>query len=81
MNPRVKKVVAQDNFTLFVYFSNGEEGIFDVKPLLHLPVFQPINERSAFAKVTMGNGNTVCWGDEIDICPDTIYLDSVKINE
>ena len=77
MNPRVKQVVADENYTLQVYFTNGEKGIFDVKPLLHLPMFQCLKDISNFNKVAVGNGQTVCWGADLDICPDTIYLDSI----
>ena len=31
MNPRVKDVVANKDFTITVTFTNGEIGIFDVK--------------------------------------------------
>jgi len=34
MNPRVKDVKPEKNYTLHVWFKNGEEGIFDVKPYL-----------------------------------------------
>jgi hypothetical protein len=80
MNPRVKQVVANNDFTLLVYFTNGEKGIYDVKPLLNMPVFQFIKDISNFKTVSVGNGQTVCWGDDLDICPDTIYIDSKKIN-
>jgi len=78
MNPRVKQVVANENFTLLISFTNGEQGVFDVKPLLNLQVFQSLKKLENFKKVSVGNGQTVCWGDELDICPDTIYLDSIK---
>ncbi len=79
MNPRVSKVVARENFTLLVYFTNGERGMYDVKPLLVLPVFKSLQKLDMFETVRVGNGNTVCWGEDIDICPDTVYLDSVKL--
>ncbi len=34
MNPRVKSVKPQVDFKLFLIFENGEEGIFDVIPLI-----------------------------------------------
>ncbi len=79
MNPRVSKVVAKENYTLLVYFTNGEKGMYDVKPLFAFPIFQSLKELDVFGEVHVGNGNTVCWGEDIDICPDTIYLDSVKL--
>lgn len=34
MNPRVKSVIAGDDYTLEVTFSNGEVGLYDCAPLL-----------------------------------------------
>jgi hypothetical protein len=34
MNPRVKEVEADQDYTLFVTFNNGEKKRFDVKPYL-----------------------------------------------
>ena len=79
MNPRVKKVVAKENYTLLVYFTNGEIGMYDVKPLFVFPIFQSLKELNIFMKVHVGNGNTVCWSEDIDISPDTISLDSVTL--
>jgi hypothetical protein len=78
MNPRVKNVTANADFTLSIIFTNGEKGIFDVKQFFHLPVFRPIQNMSVFKKVTVGNGQTVCWGTDIDICPDTVYIEAKK---
>lgn len=79
MNPRVKHVIANVDFTLIIDFTNGEKGIYDVKPLLNLPVFQCLNDINIFNRVKVGNGKTVCWSGDLDICPDTIYLDSIKL--
>lgn len=75
MNPRVKSVEASDNYTLELEFDNGERGIFDMQPYLQFPVFQPLKDKSFFKKAhaTMG---FVSWDDEIDMSPDTLYLDS-----
>ena len=34
MNPRVKNVLPGKNYTLHIWFTNGEEGILDMKPYL-----------------------------------------------
>ncbi len=79
MNPRIKNVIPNKDFTLLLEFTNGEKGIYDVKPLLHLPVFKYLTIGNNFYKATVGNGKTVCWNDDIDISPDTLYLDSIKL--
>ncbi|MFZ3130388.1 MAG: DUF2442 domain-containing protein [Desulfosporosinus sp.] len=78
MNPRVKNVVPNKDFTLTITFINGEIGIFDVNPYLNIGIFQELKDWSLFstAKPFMG---TVQWLHEQDLCPDTIFLESKKI--
>jgi hypothetical protein len=78
MNPRVANVKPEENYTLHVWFKNGEEGVFDVKPFLDYEMFMPLKDRALFDSVRPAHG-TVQWANEADLCPDTVYLDSVKI--
>jgi hypothetical protein len=39
MNPRVKDVRPNNDYTLRILFTNGEEKIFDMKPYLDTGVF------------------------------------------
>ncbi len=75
MNPRVKSVKVLDDYELELVFNNGEVGHFSMKPYLDYPVFQPLKDYSLFtqAKATMG---FVAWNDDIDMSPDTLYLES-----
>jgi len=78
MNPRVSNVKPGENYTLHVWFKNGEEGIFDVKPYLDYEMFIPLKNIDFFNSVRPAHG-TIQWANEADLCPDTVYLDSVKI--
>ena len=40
-------------------------------------VFQELQEKNYFNKVEILDG-TIVWPNEQDICPDTLYLDSIK---
>lgn len=77
MNPRIKKVYPTDNYTLNLVFTNGEEGIYDCSPLLDLGVFTELREKRYFKQASVEYG-TVVWPHEQDICPDTLYEDSVN---
>ena len=77
MNPRVKKVTPLDGYKLHLEFSNGEVGIYDCTHLLDFGVFRELKNVGYFNKATV-IGGTVAWPNEQDICPDTLYLDSVK---
>ena len=78
MNPRVKEVFPLENYLLQLVFTNGEEGVFDVKPWLDKGVFKELKDTELFknAHVILG---TVSWNNEIDLSPDTLSLDSKKL--
>ncbi|TVQ99253.1 MAG: DUF2442 domain-containing protein [Desulfovibrionales bacterium] len=77
MNPRVKSVSAIDDYKLKIQFNNDEEGIYDCSHLLHFGVFKELNDTVYFKQAKAWDG-TVVWPHNQDICPDTLYLDSVK---
>ena len=79
MNPRVTAVTALPGFKLGLIFSNGEEGIYDCSELLDFGVFKELKDETFFKQVKVWDG-TIVWPHEQDICPDTLYLDSRKIN-
>lgn len=78
MNPRVVKVSANDNYCLLLEFSNGELKFFDVSPYIGRGVFSGLAKIEEFKKVKVFLG-TVQWENGADLCPDTLYLDSVKV--
>ncbi len=75
MLPRVSRVTAKEDHTLTLTFDNGEVREYDCRPLLDFGVFRSLRDLSAFMRVRVG-ARTVEWPGEIDICPDTLYLDS-----
>jgi len=78
MNPRVKSVQASDDYSLMLEFTDGSRGVYDCKPLLNFGVFKELSDRQYFKRAAVVDG-TVVWPHEQDICPDTLYLDSVKL--
>jgi hypothetical protein len=80
MNPRVTKVKPVINFQLELTFSNGEEKVFDMKPYLNTGRFIQLKNEAMFASVlcTMGS---IQWQNGLDLCPDTLYEDSVPYNK
>ena len=77
MNPRVSKVVPIDNYKLYLVFTNGESGVYDCSNLLNFGIFKELNDKNYFYKVKVKHGS-ITWPHEQDICPDTLYLDSIK---
>jgi hypothetical protein len=78
MNPEVKNVKPDKDYTLRLWFTNGEEGILDMKPYLDKGIFRELKNLSIFYSVRPFLG-TIQWVNEADLCPDTVYLDSVKV--
>ena len=75
MNPRVKKVTPNSNYTICLIFHNGEEGIFDVKPYLDKGIFKELTDLHLFNSVKPFMG-TIQWKNDQDFCPDTLYIKS-----
>ena len=77
MNPRVLEATTIKGHKLKLLFDNGEQGVYDCSGLLDFGVFQELQDKSYFKKAKAVDG-TVVWPYGQDICPDTVYLDSVK---
>ena len=77
---KVTKVMPLENFCILAEFENGEKRIADIKPLFVKNIFAPLKNIQLFNKVYVEYG-AVTWkdhnGNEVDICPDKLYMDSV----
>lgn len=80
LNPRVTQVVPEADHRLRLTFGNDEVRVFDVTPLLDQGVFRELRDESAFRSAHVWHG-TVQWAGEQDICPDTLYEESVPVGE
>ena len=80
MNPRVKRVSVADAYQLLLTFTNNEQGIYDCSDLLEIGVFKELKNKHYFKQASIIDG-TVVWPHEQDICPDTLYLNSLKTKE
>lgn len=78
MNPRVSQAECQPDHSLVLTFTNGEKRRFDIRPYLDFPVFQPLREVAYFLRGRADHG-TVVWPDQVDFCPDTLYLESQSL--
>ena len=65
----------QDHW-LALSFENGEQRLFDVKPLLNKNHFKPLQDWHVFQQAYIHAG-TVNWPGNIDIAPETLYERSV----
>ena len=80
MNPRISEVTAIGGHKLKLLFDNGERRVYDCSELLSFGVFQELQDENYFKQARVSDG-TVVWPHEQDICPDTLYLDSMKADK
>ena len=75
---KVKSARVINDLCLLLTFSTGEQRIYDAKPLLQYPAFQPLSNKDLFNQVTVECG-TVTWDNgRIDIAPETLYQNSFE---
>lgn len=76
---RVTDAKALEPYKVLLTFTNGEQRIFDASPYLDFGVFNALKDPAFFARVRPCMG-TITWPNEIDLCPDTLYQESIKVN-
>jgi hypothetical protein len=78
LGPRVIEVSPANDYKLFITFNNGEKRVFDAKPLLSMQVFKSLKNKEFFSSVRVAYG-TIIWPQDIDYCPDTLYIESAPL--
>ena len=76
--PRVKNAEARSDYTILITFQNGERKEYDVKPLLQYPMYRNLEKVFPAAAVQFG---TVVWPGDLDISPDTLYMNGKPVND
>ncbi len=63
-------------YKIWVKFSDGAEGEVDLTALAGKGVFARWRSRGVFETVHIDpERGTVAWDDEIDLCPDSLYME------
>ena len=71
-------VEAQAAFRLLLEFENHERRVFDLSPYLDTGVFRQLKDLRLFGAAHI-EGGTVAWPGEIDLAPETLYLESEPV--
>ncbi len=72
---KLVEVKAKPNFRLWLRYEDGAEGELDLSNLVGQGVFSYWNDPNNFERVYIGECGQISWSDELDICPDSAYLD------
>lgn len=67
-----------DHYRLLLTFENGEVKEFDCTALMDEKPFQVLKDIHYFKQAKIEYG-TITWPNEIDIAPETLYIDSLPI--
>lgn len=71
---RVKEVNVLGEYRLDLTFDDGTRGRVDLSDLVGIGVFSLWRDHDAFAGVRIGTSGELAWGDQVDLCPDALYL-------
>jgi len=69
------KVEPLSGYRLRVRYADGVEGILDLSDQVDHGVFAPLRDEAFFRKVQIGDRSQIAWSDDLDICPDSVYLE------
>ena len=62
------------DYKIWVRFFDGVEGEVDLSHLAGRGVFSLWRDYTAFQKVHLGPNGEIAWTDEVELCPDSIYM-------
>lgn len=72
------KVKVLSDYRLLLTFDDNVKKIKDMKPYLEKGAFQKLKDKEFFNEVKIVYG-TISWGQEIDMCADSLYETSETI--
>lgn len=65
---------ALEGYRLWLRYENGVEGEVDLSDLAGRGVFVAWQDRAFFEAVRIDEAGAIAWGEDIDLCPDALYL-------
>jgi len=71
---KITNVQVLEGYCLELTFDDGVSGTADLSDLAGKGVFALWFEPGGFQSVRIGSSGELVWGDQIDLCPDALYL-------
>jgi hypothetical protein len=71
---KITKVKVLQGYHLELAFNDGVCGVVDLSGLVGTGVFALWRDRHFFEQVRIGSIGELTWSDQIDLCPDSLYL-------
>jgi len=71
---KIAAVKVLDDYRVWLRFNDGAEGEIDFSSKPRTGVFAFWNDRENFSKARVGDSGELIWNDQIDFCPDSLWL-------
>lgn len=71
---KITDIKVLPNYSIWLKYSDGTEGTVNLFHLVGKGVFSLWNNYEEFKKVSIGTSGELIWGEEVDLCPDSLYL-------
>jgi hypothetical protein len=71
---RPEKVAARNGCRIWIRYSDGTEGEVGLSDLAGRGVFETRKDRAFFEVVRISPYGSLTWGEEIELCPDAVYV-------
>ena len=68
------EVKALADYRLWLRYTDGTEGEVDLSHIAGRGVFTIWDDYQVFEKVHIGTSGALAWTDDIELCPDALYL-------
>ena len=71
---RPTAVEPREGHRIWIEYSDGAAGEVDLSHLAGGGVFEAWDDRAYFAAVRITEYDAIAWGDELELCPDALYM-------
>ena len=71
---KICKVKVLPDYHLELEFDDGVAGIVDLSEAVGKGVFTVWSDPRVFEQVRIGSSGELVWGEQVDLCPDALYL-------
>ena len=71
---RISKATALPGYRVALEFDDGVTGTVDLSESAGKGVFAAWSDELFFKQVRIGSSGELVWGEQIDLCPDALYL-------
>ena len=68
------EIKTRPKYKLWIRYEDGVEGEVDLSHLAGKGVFKIWNDTRTFEKVKIGPSGEITWNQNVDLCPDSLYL-------